>query len=372
MTSRNSTRRGVLATLPGLALAACRVDDSAVPGTGGPAAGPRFAALPEAEIVARLRRPSAPLAAFLRRAGADVGRAPDPVATIHVEGTLPGQGIYDRSIEATRDFPRILDFAVAWRATGEPRLLELADRFLRAWTDVYRVSLNPIDEERFDVLLLAADLVRGHVDPATDAGVDRLSRRFAEGYCAHLLAGGRRGSDVNNWSSHRAKLAALSAFALGDPALLARAREGFVAHLDRTIVGADGEVVDFGERDAIHYVVYSILPLLIACHAARAHGEDWLARRNRLGASVATAIDWLAPYAERRKTHQEFVHSRVGFDAVRARAGLANFAGPWDPARAINLFALAAALDPRWRGIADRLVAESGRPPSDWIRLLLA
>lgn len=370
MPLRELPRRRLLAAAPALALAACRDGDA--PATGGASKGPRFALLPEAEIAARLHRPNAPLASFLRRARADVGRVPDPVPTIHVEGTLPGQGIYDRSLEASRDLPRILDFAIAWRVTDEAPFLEAADRFLRAWTDVYRVSLNPIDEERFDVLLLAADLVRGHVGPAADAGIDRLARRFAEGYSAHLLAGGRRGSDANNWSSHRAKLAALAAFTLGDHGLQDRARDGFAAHLERTIVAADGEVVDFGERDAIHYVVYNVLPLLMACHVARAHGEDWLSRRNRLGASVATAVDWLVPYAERRKTHQEFVNSRVRFDAVRAQAGLANFAGPWDPARAINLFVLAAALDPRWRATAERLVSESGRPPSDWIRLLLA
>lgn len=365
------TRRR-FAALSAAAIGGCQADGATPPVTVALPPGPRFSIVPVEVARERIRRGGGTTSGIVRRARASIERAPDPIASIQVEGRMPGQAPYDRSVEATRDFQRILEFAIAWHATGEVPFLAAAGQFLRAWMDVYRVNLNPIDEERFEVLFLAADLVRGHVDPGTDAGVDRLARRFAEGYTAAVLAGGRRGSDLNNWSSHRIKLATLSAYALGDATLAARARDAFAAHLERTIVGADGEVIDFGERDAVHYVVYNILPLLTACHAARAHGEDWLSRRNRLGASVATAVDWLVPYAERRKTHQEFVNSRVRFDAERARAGVANFAGPWDPARSINLFALAAALGARWRPTLERLVAGSGRQPSDWLRLLLA
>jgi len=147
-------------------------------------------------------------------------------------------------------------------------------------------------------------------------------------------------------------------------------RAAFDSHLGRHIVTAEGEVIDFGERDALHYVVYSLLPLAELCLAARAHGEDWLWRPNALGASVATAIDWLVPYAEGRRSHQEFVRSKIRFDAERARAGIAHFGGVWDRTRALELFALATALDRRWEPTLASIARAAGRQPSERVRLL--
>ena len=329
-----------------------------------------FAVLQLHDVARRARAPGAPLEGIVRRANQNLARQPDPVPTLHVEGTLPGQALHDRSREAARDFPRMLEFAIAWAGTGDQKYLDAADRFLAAWAQAYQVSLNPIDEERFDVLLMAADLVRGHVAAATEAGVNRLATRFAEGYLGAVSTTPRRRSDINNWQSHRFKIAVMSAYAIGELSAVSRLKTAFDEHLDRHIVGADGEVVDFAERDAIHYVVYALTPLLLVCLAARAHGADWLRRPNRAGASVANAIDWLVPYAEGRKTHQEFVRSTVPFDAERAQAGLPGFAGTWDRTRALNLFALAAALDPRWRPTLESISSVAGRPPADWIRLL--
>jgi hypothetical protein len=329
-----------------------------------------FAVLQLQKIAQRARAPGAPIKGIVRRANENLARKPDPIPTIHVEGTLPGQGIHDRSREAARDFPRMLEVAIAWAATGDPKYLDAADRFLAAWAEVYQVSLNPIDEERFDILLMAADLVRGHVDAATDASVNRLAARFAEGYLGAVSMQPRRRSDINNWQSHRFKIAVMSAYAIGDLSAVAKLRTAFDEHLERHIVGLDGEVVDFAERDAIHYVVYSLLPLVLVCLAARAHRDDWLHRPNGKGASVATAIDWLVPYAEGRKTHQEFVNSSVRFDAERAQAGLPGFGGSWDRTRALQLFALATALDPRWRPTLESISSLANRLPPDWIRLL--
>ncbi|MBM3526167.1 MAG: hypothetical protein FJX57_24715, partial [Alphaproteobacteria bacterium] len=175
------TRRR-FAALSAAAIGGCQADGATPPAATAVLVGSRFSIIPFAVARERIGRGGGTTSGIVRRARGAVERAPDPIPSIQVEGRMPGQAPYDRSVEATRDFPRILEFAIAWHATVEAPFLAAADRFLRAWMDVYRVNLNPINEERFEVLFLAADLVRGHVDPGTDAGIDRLARRFAEGY----------------------------------------------------------------------------------------------------------------------------------------------------------------------------------------------
>ncbi len=83
------------------------------------------------------------------------------------------------------------------------------------------------------------------------------------------------------------------------------------------------------------------------------------------------AIDWLTPYAQGEKTHEEFVHSKVKFDAERAAAGMKGFAGPWDPAHSAALYQLAAALDPKYQPVFDKLSTAPGAGTQPWLRLLI-
>jgi len=301
-------------------------------------------------------------AAALRAADRVVGRVPKAMARVRVEGTLPGQGIYDESKEALRDLPAARDLALAGRLTGDPRYTEAARRILKAWIEIYRVSFNPIDETSFDALLVAWDLLPEAARAGLESGASRLFRDFSEGYLAHPLKGN---TAINNWNSHRVKLIALAAFALGDSALIARARDAYRAQL-RANIRADGSTLDFELRDAIHYVVYDLEPLAVAALAAGRHGEDWVAEEN---AALIRGFAWLEPYAAGIKVHQEFVRTTVAFDRTRRQAGLPGFDGPFDPKKARTAMALAARLDPRFTATGRALRTEPWQDA--WLELLI-
>jgi hypothetical protein len=128
-------------------------------------------------------------------------------------------------------------------------------------------------------------------------------------------------------------------------------------------------VYDFYERDALHYVVYDLEPLTVACIAAMMHGQDWFSE----GAphSVAKAIDWLVPFATGQKKHMEFVNSKVKFDRTRASAGNGEYAPhPWQPDGSLTLFTMAATLDPARREVCQQIAETAGKKLSDWIVLL--
>jgi hypothetical protein len=285
----------------------------------------------------------------IRFADRAIERPPKPLARVHVEGTLPHQGIYDESNEAKRDWPIALDFALAYRLTGTERYRLQAERYLASWIERYVVSFNPIDETELDQLILVHDLLQGRLAPATETAMRRFLHTMAMGYGERMR--GQKKIDTGNWQSHRIKLMTLAAFALDDKSLIADARGLFQAHVARNIM-ADGSVWDFAERDALHYVTYDLEPLAVAALAAKAHGEDWYAYEAPGSGSLEKALAWLVPYAEGRQSHQEFVNSRVKFDSVRRDAGIEGFQGPWDRKGATYLYGLASRLDPRYRDLA--------------------
>jgi hypothetical protein len=158
----------------------------------------------------------------------------------------------------------------------------------------------------------------------------------------------------------------MSAFTLDDRKLINAAQRLFVEHIGNNIE-PDGSTVDFAERDALHYVTYTLQPLVTAALAARRHNRNWLQERAANGATLADALNWLTPYALGAKAHEEFVHSSVAFDAQRREAGLPGFSGEWDPQNAAELFHLAARLNGRYTPVALRL---SPTPPA-WLAMCL-
>jgi hypothetical protein len=258
--------------------------------------------------------------------------APKARAKLHTEGTLPGQGIHDESVDAEKDLALMRDAALAWRATGDERYLRLVDRFLYAWV----------------ASAFIAKMTSGYI-----ADIDKQKRPLT-------------GTYRNNWQSHRIKLVAMGAFTIDDRRLVNAAQRLYVEHIGDNIA-PDGSTVDFAERDALHYVTYDLQPLVTAALAARRHNRNWLTERAQSGATLAAALDWLTPYALGTRTHEEFVGSKVPFDATRREAGLPGFTGAWDPKNAAELFHLAARLDGRYAPIALRLAPS---PPA-WLAVCL-
>nr|WP_258002305.1 alginate lyase family protein [Burkholderia sp. WAC0059] len=299
---------------------------------------------------------------------AHVNDAPHPLAQLHTQGLLPHEGAYDQSVAAEQDFDLMRDAALAWRATSDDRYLRLVDRFLAAWVATYQPSFNPIDETRLEGLILAYDMTASALPVRTRNETMAFLTRLGNGYIAQIDAQPRplKGDFANNWQSHRIKLIAMAAFTLDNRRMILAAQRLFVEHIGDNIA-PDGATLDLSERDALHYVTYDLQPLVTAALAARRHNRNWLIQRGSNGASLALALNWLAPYALGTRTHDEFVHSDVPFDARRRAAGLPGYSGEWDPQNAAELFHLAARLDGRYVPIARKLAPT---PPA-WLAVCL-
>ncbi|WP_219267144.1 alginate lyase family protein [Pseudomonas sp. Xaverov 259] len=323
-------------------------------------------ALPSMTMAASLCQPAAtnPAAnALLAAAQRHLADQPAPLPHVHTEGTLPKHGIREQSLVAEKDWPLMRQAALAWRISGDPRYLKQVDDYLAAWADVYQPDFNPIDETNLDMLITAYALTADHLRLETRAASRRLISNLGNGYLAHIeqFHGQKKGTQTNNWQSHRVKLVTLAAAALNDQAMLEQAHQLFKQQVADNIL-PDGSVIDFLDRDALHYVVYDLEPLVQAALAAKAYGGDWLSLKSN-GASLGAALDWLVPYATGQRSHQEFVHTHVQFDKDRAKVGEAGYSGTWDANSSATLFWLAAQLDKRYLPVATQLAAH----PADWI-----
>jgi hypothetical protein len=195
--------------------------------------------------------------------------------------------------------------------------------------------------------------------------MDAFLQRMAEAFLVSMETGNVPIPQTltNNWQSHRIELASLAAFQTGDPKLVARAKAQFHKQIGANL-RPDGSTLDFEQRDALHYVNYSLQPLLITALAARLHGEDWYNLRNPEGSSLPKSVEWLSRFATGERTHVEFVKSVVPLDRQRAEAGHPTYKPhPWQPYSAAKAFSIAAQLDRRYRPLRDKLVAESAGKP---------
>lgn len=288
-------------------------------------------------------------------------RPAQPIPLVRTAGLLPGEGLRTVSMRAQDDWREVRMQALAYRLSRNPAHAERAIANLTAWMTSYTPSFNPIDETQLPSVLLGFDLVQDLLPNSMVERVHEFSAHLATGYLAEKVLVGDRNTESNNWHSHRMKLATTGAYASGDAGLIAGARKAFIRHALRNI-RPDGTTLDFEERDALHYVVYTIEPMLMAAAVAAAHGDDWYGAPEVQG-RFALALEWLKPYALGERTHQEFVRSTVAFDRKRANAGVKGFSGQFDRYKAVNVYWIAAQLDPRFRPVSDAL-----SPPERWLQ----
>ncbi len=255
-----------------------------------------------------------------------------------------------------------LDLALAWRLTGDRAYLDQASRYLDAWSTSYSWSLVSIQETGMDWVVLSYDLTRHDLPAAKRVKIESFIRRMTVEYLESIekKTVPILPTLVNNWQSHRIKLVTLGAFELADPDLIARAHAIFSKQLAANL-NSDGSTLDFHQRDALHYVVYDLEPLLTAALVAKAHGEDWYHETSPTGSSLPHTLDWFSRFATGDEKHVEFVHSVVPIDKQRADTGIKTYQPhEWEPVTSVRVFMLATLLDPRFQAVRDKLMASAG------------
>jgi hypothetical protein len=304
--------------------------------------------------------------------------APHPIETIRTEGLLQGDPRKTATQQALRDMPRIYALALMCRmGKGQPYLTQLT-RYLMAWATTNHPRGDPIDDTNLDPMIEAYDMVKGDLSPATKETVRAWLKATADVELSAPFNRPGRATSFNNWHSHRLKIVGEIAFAIGDTALQGYTVRGIRDQIARNL-NADGSSSDFVARDALHYHVYDLEPLLtLAIVLQRGTGVNYYTYLSPAGTSIKKSVDWLLPYLTGEKTHGEFVNSTVEFDRQRAKNGEAAYkAGTlFDPKNGVTTLLLAAYFDsdptlmplarqlsgtedryPRWQAVVNAVMA---------------
>jgi hypothetical protein len=301
-----------------------------------------------------------------RAALAALADAPDPIVKVVTEGHLDKDPLKIRTEASLEDMSKIESLGWAWAVTGDSRYSAKAREFILAWARVNQPDGDAINETQFEPLIVAYDLLRGTFSEMERQTVDDWLR-----HKANVLWADHRGLS-ENWYSHRLKIVGLIGWTIGDQSLIAKTVRGFHQQINRNFK-PDGASTDFYLRDALHYHLYDVEPLLSLARAAQRNDQDFFNYAATNGASLRSGVDFIVPFATGEKTHIEFVKSRVSFDRKRAQSGQREYQPhAWRPVDAIRTFSAAAWFRPEYGVLAARLAGHPDETFFNWQMVLNA
>lgn len=254
-----------------------------------------------------------------KTAGQALEEEPHPIDTIRTEGLLMGDPKKTATQLALRDMNKMYALALVYRVKGDKRYLARAAEFLLAWARTNHSKGDPIDDTNLDRCIEAYDMVKDRLTPAQDDTIRNWLRSTAQAELGGRYYHPDRPSFYNNWHSHRLKIVGEIAYAIGDTVLQGYTVRELKTQLEKNL-NPDGSSIDFALRDALHYHVYDLEPLLkLAIVLNRATGINYYTYLSATNSSLKKSVDWLLPYVNGQKTHPEFVNSTVDFDRKRAQ-----------------------------------------------------
>ncbi|MBS1660141.1 MAG: alginate lyase family protein [Bacteroidetes bacterium] len=302
---------------------------------------------------------------MVRTAEQALGEAPHPIDTIRTEGLLQGDPKKTATQASLRDMNKIYALALVYRVQGDRRYLAKAKEFLLAWAGTNHPKGDPIDDTNLDRVIEGYDMIKGELGSGENTLIQDWLRVTAQTELHSRYYHPDRPSFYNNWHSHRLKVVGEIAFAIGDTALQNYTITALKEQLAKNL-NPDGSSIDFTSRDALHYHVYDLEPLLKLIYVLkRATGVDYYAFQASNGASIRQSVDWLLPYLNGQKTHAEFVNSTVDFDRKRAQNNEAAYkAGTlFETKNGIGTLVLAVYFDEGLKPLAGQLMAAEGAAP---------
>ena len=305
----------------------------------------------------------------IKAADEALGQEPRPIEAIIYEGRLDNDPQRIKSTAALEDMARVHALAMAHLLTGEQKYAVKARAYVLAWASEYKPTGNPINENKFDPLLLAYGALRDGFEKADRERVDGWLRTMAQ---ANIASADRGQSTHNNWQTKRLKMVATIGWTISEPKFVQWAMDGYDRFIEQNL-HPDGTSEDLKQRDALHYHCSGLRSLVELGLRARQHGVDLFSREARTGASLRKSVDYMLPYARGEKVHPEWVHSKVPLDRCRAEAGLEKYrpGKPWDPRQAIGIFEQMAVVDQSCGRLSQTLRKTDARL-SSWEGVLVA
>lgn len=291
-------------------------------------------------------------------ADSSLNEMPKPVDTLFSEGRLANDPKKIKSLKALKDVSRMYALALAFRMEGKKQYQAKATDFLVAWALLNKPMENPINDTKFEAAFEAYDLVKNELPKTDNETIKKWLSVMAYKELNHpFFSKMKPGSPTSNWNSHRIKVIGMIAYAIEDDSLKAFINTALPSQVFTNLY-EDGSGMDFKERDALHYQVYTLEPLVRLCIVVnRATGQDFYHYVSPKGSSIQKSMEFLIPYTTGKKTHEEFVKSNTAFDKKRADNKEANYktGALYQPTHGLDLFSMATYFEPAYLKFVQKL-----------------
>lgn len=307
------------------------------------------------------------------KADAALSESPRPVDTIISEGHLATDPKKINTIKSLADMQKIYALAIAYQITKKKKYRNKSIEFLLAWAKTNHGVGNPINDTKLDAVWESYDLLKNEISQADKTIIEQWMQQVADAEINVFFAKKSNKSTYNNWNSHRIKVVGLIAYTLNNVAYKTFTDSSLRIQIQKNLY-ADGSGMDFKDRDALHYHIYTLEPLLkIATVIKRATGKDYFIYQSPSGSSIQRSVAFLAPYATGEKIHHEFVNSKVSFDKKRADNKEPGYTigANFKPEAATEVLSYAAWFDAGYNTIVQKLT-QNNTPYPNWELLLNA
>jgi hypothetical protein len=293
--------------------------------------------------------------------------SPSPVDTVFSEGRLATDPKKIKSLKALGDVKAMYALALAYRVEAKKPYLSKATEFLKAWANLNKPIENPINDTNFEAAFEAYDLIKTDFSKSDNDTIKKWLSVMAYKELNHpFFSKLKPGHQTNNWNSHRIKVIGMIAYAINDNSLKQFIDTALSSQI-ATNLYADGSGMDFKERDALHYQVYTLEPLVrLAIVLNRATGKDFYHCVSPVGSSIQKSMEFLVPYTTGEKVHKEFVKSKIAFDKKRADNKESNFitGALYQPSHGLNLFSMATYFEPKYLELVKQLEHKDAQYPN--------
>lgn len=273
---------------------------------------------------------------------------PNPIDTIISEGHLATDPKKIRTQKSLADLNKIYALAITYKVTGKNEYLKKCIKYIIAWSTVNHGVGNPINDTKLDPVLEAYDLVKDEMTASERKTSATWLMQVADAEIAAPRFKSTARSASNNWNSHRIKVVGMIAYILNNKAYQEFTDTSIQKQILKNLY-PDGSGMDFEERDALHYHVYTLEPLLkIASTIKRATGTDYYNYISPSGSSIQKSVAFLVPFVTGEQVHPEFVNSKVLFDKQRADNKESGYTigAPFKPGTAAEVLSYAAYFEP--------------------------
>ncbi|WP_342646561.1 alginate lyase family protein [Mucilaginibacter sp. CSA2-8R] len=290
---------------------------------------------------------------------------PNPIKKVTSQGLLEGNPAKTASLNAVLDGPKIYAMALYYRLFNDKAYLNKAQQYLSEWAKINEATGDPIDETKMEDFFTGYDLIRDELSSEQRKDIDAWMESIALAQLSSPSANPDRSTSKNNWNSHRIKVITQVVYTIHADKYRDTINKLIEKQLNQNLY-ADGSGYDFAERDALHYHIYTLEPLLKAFIVInRAKGVNYYTVQATNTASVKKSVGFLLPFMTGEKTHGEFTNSRVKFDRDRAANGEKGYVTGhlFDPKSGIVVLSLAAYFDPSLLKIIQQV---GGADYDDW------